>query len=126
MREIKFRAIRKGSKEFLFGDLVHNCEGDAIFPRVLDDNALLNSPDYYTINPETIGQFTGLRDKNGIGNICFYEGDIIDLYGKLIGNKYESPDLLKNKTNLLIEGIGTKNWRTTEKKALARGLGYSE
>ena len=71
-------------------------------------------------------QFTGLKDKNGIGNICIYEGDIISLDGELVGNKYENADLLKDETNLLIEGIGTKGWRSTEKRAMARGFWYSE
>lgn len=71
-------------------------------------------------------QYTGLKDKSGIGDICFYEGDIINLQGELIGNKYEEPDLLKDATNLLIEGLGTKAWRDTEQEAIKRGLGYAK
>lgn len=69
-------------------------------------------------------QFTGLKDKNGVGNVLLYEGDIVSLDGKIIGNKYENPKLLETKTNILIEGIGTKSWRDAEKEAMDRGFGY--
>jgi hypothetical protein len=71
-------------------------------------------------------QYTGLKDKHGSGDICFYECDIVDLHGNLLGNIYEQVNLLENETNLLIEGFGTKNWRSTEEEALARGLGYAQ
>jgi hypothetical protein len=70
-------------------------------------------------------QFTGLKDKSEINN-CIYEEDIVSLQGNVIGNKYENSELLKNETNLLIEGFGTKTWRITEEKAMARGCYYSE
>lgn len=67
-REIIFRGRRKGSNEWLFGNLVITNDGVYIFP--------LNSPNstyYYEVDPETVGQYTGLDDKN---IIKIFEGDI--------------------------------------------------
>lgn len=72
MREIKFRG-RKSNGEWLYGDLVHNVGVGAstalIFPEEAHD-----SWDRYIILTDTIGQFTGLHDKNGKE---IYEGDVL-------------------------------------------------
>lgn len=69
MREIKFRGKRLDNGEWIEGDLLRMNDHWFIFPDPAPEGI-----DKYKVDPATVGEFTGLKDKNGKE---IYEGDVI-------------------------------------------------
>lgn len=77
-REIKFKAISKTDRKWVYGDLIHNNGIQYI---------RLDNAEEVEIFQETVCEFTGVQDKNGVD---IYEHDLILTYG--IGTSCVNPD----------------------------------
>ena len=98
MREIKFRGFNRKNNVWLYGFYLQNRGAHFVCP---DEFATGKTWEDYEIDPDTLGQYTELKDEKGKE---IYDGDIVRNYG-IVGN----PEFVVRITNGSSEAVSLQN-----------------